>query len=1049
MDVEGERLEVLLRLARGERPVVVAAYEQAREVLADPVWLLERCMTLTVGQHVNLDSLAVSLLERGYVREPTIEARGQFAIRGGILDIFPPSDLAPWRIEFEGSEIFTIRRFHLQWDETAASPAPVTEATIPPARMFSPSAAELKEGLANLDRSRGREMVKPLRERMQEDPGGPGQDIFLPFFVPTASFLEYWSKDVVVVAEAPGAGRVRSGEDDLRVARLYAEHKKREDVLPTPEELFCSFDALGETLLKHRLVQTGRLKQTAWVDDEKAPHWTTIIKGTDPMRGNLELLVAEAQVLQKQGLALNVVSNSRGEEQRLKQLLAERAADLKSPDLLGYFEFHLGSLSEGFQYPACRLVIFTDQEIFNRHLGRPKSRRVKGGSYPTQAVSDVFELKSGDLAVHRDHGIARYQGVVKLAIDGGEKEFVCLVYAGDEKLYVPVDQLVEKYVGGEGSPRIHKLGTSAWEKAKQRVKESVTEMARQLLDIYATRQIQAAHAFAPDNTWMKDFENAFEYEETPDQVRAISEVKKDMESEKPMDRLVCGDVGYGKTEVAMRAAFKCVQDGLQVAVLVPTTLLADQHYATFKERMAAYPVRIEYLSRRKNPAEQKVILRDAAQGAVDILIGTHRILSEDVKFAKLGLMVVDEEQHFGVKHKEKMKKMRASVDVLTLTATPIPRTLYLSLSGIRDISVIETPPLNRLAIRTFVVEYSDEVVREAITREMARGGQVFFIHNRVQGIEIIAERIKRLVPEARVGVGHGQMSMAELEPVMERFMARSEDVLVATTIVESGLDFPNVNTILINRADAMGLSQLYQLRGRVGRSDRQAYAYLFYPLGGAITGVAEKRLTTLQEFTELGSGFKIAMRDLEIRGSGDVLGAEQSGQVQAVGFETYVQLLEEAVRELRGQKTENLSEVKISVPVDAFLPSDYVPDTILRLNIYKRISGAENAEQLSEIGRELENRYGKVPEPVLSLLDVAELKLLAREAGLEEVTVGPRTLQVKWRQWVKPKKDLVARLLEDPSRRVRFLPGDSTGMEMERPKTKLLASLKNILSELH
>ncbi len=1050
MDVEGERLEVLLRLAGGERPIVVTSVEQAREVIADPVWLLDRCLTLTVGQHVDMDKLAIGFLERGYVREPTIETRGQFAIRGGILDIFPPSDLSPWRIEFEGSEIVSIRRFHMQWDDSTPSPAPVNEATIPPARVFAPSAAEIKKGLADLERSKGRELVRPLRERLEEDPTGPGLEHYLPYFVPTSEFIEYWPGDTLVVVESPGAARVKAGEDDARTARLYAEHKKREQVLPSPEELFRSFEDLGVSLLKRRLIQTGRLKQTAWVDDETAAHWTTIIKGADPLRGNLELLVAEAQALLRVGMELHVVSNNRAEEQRLKEILAERAADLQSPDMLGRMEFHVGALSEGFQYPACRMAVFTDQEIFNRRLGRPKPRRVKGGVYSTQPISDLLELKAGDLAVHRDHGIARYQGVVKLGVDGGETEFVCLIYAGDEKLYVPMDQLrlVEKYVGGEGAPRIHRLGSSAWEKTKQRVKEAVTEMARQLLDIYASRQIQAAHAFPPDNSWQKDFEDAFPYEETPDQARAIKELKKDMESEKPMDRLVCGDVGYGKTEVAMRAAFKAVQDRTQVAVLVPTTLLADQHYATFKERMAAYPVRIEYLSRVKNPAEQKVILRDVAQGAVDILIGTHRILSEDVKFAKLGLLVVDEEQHFGVKHKEKMKAIRSTVDVLTLTATPIPRTLYLSLSGIRDISVIETPPLNRLAIRTYVMEYSEEVVREAIVREMARGGQVFFIHNRVQGIEAVAERIKRLVPEARVAVGHGQMSMDELEPVMERFMARSEDVLVATTIVESGLDFPNVNTILINRADAMGLSQLYQLRGRVGRSDRQAYAYLFYPLGGSITGNAEKRLTTLQEFTELGSGFKIAMRDLEIRGSGDVLGKEQSGQVQAVGFETYCSLLEEAVRELRGQRTEAPKEVKLAIPVDAYLPSEYVPDTIMRLNIYKRISGAEKEEDLQEIGRELANRYGPVPEPAQRLLEVAELKLLAGEIGLEEIAVGHRTLNFKWRLWVKPKRDLVDRLLADTKRRIRFIPGEQTGLELERPKTALLASIKNILSEL-
>jgi len=1052
MEEEGERLEVLWRLSQGEKPMIVAACEQVREILPAPAWMRARALSLNVGQHADLERLAAALVERGYTRENTVEGRGQFAVRGGILDVFPPSELAPWRIEFEGSEIATLRRFHLFPEEgPGPAAAPVREATLPPARLFAPAAEEVQAGLARLERERGRERVRGLREELARDPSGPGLEYYLAEFLPTAGLLDYLPADAVVVTESPGTARSRAEAGDERTARLFAERRGREPLLPPPEKLFLPFDDLEPRLARFAWIQTARLKQTAWPEPEDLPHFTTLVKGTQPLRGSLELLLKEAQALLQAGLELHLVSHNAAEEQRLRQLLAEQAANLQAPDLLGYFTFHRGQLAEGFQYPACGLVVFTDQEIFNRRLGRPQPRRIKGAWVPTQPVSDLLELKSGDLAVHRDHGIARYRGVVKLRVDGGEREFVCLAYAGEEKLYVPTDQLrlVEKYVGGgERSPRIHRLGSSAWERTKQRVRESVNELARQLLDVHASRQLHRGHAFAPDTHWQREFEDTFVYEETPDQARAIAEVKRDMESERPMDRLVCGDVGFGKTEVAMRAAFKTVQDGLQVAVLVPTTLLADQHAATFRERMAAYPVRIELLSRIKPPAEQRAILRDLAQGAVDIVIGTHRLLSQDAQFKRLGLVVVDEEQHFGVKHKEKLKKLRSTVDVLTLTATPIPRTLYLSLSGIRDISVIETPPLNRLAIRTFVQEYSDEVVREAIVRELARDGQVFFVHNRVQSIGPMAERIKRLVPEARVAVAHGQMNPEALEPVMERFLARSEDILVSTTIVESGLDLPNVNTILINRADALGMAQLYQLRGRVGRADRQAYAYLFYPFGGAVTGDAEKRLSTLQEFTELGSGFKIAMRDLEIRGSGDILGPEQSGQVAAVGFETYCSLLEEAVRELKGQRREGPPEVKVSVPVDAFLPSDYVPDTLVRLNLYKRIAGAVGEAELSELKRELENRYGPLPQPAQRLLQVADLKLAARAGGLELVQADGRRLRLQWHLWVKPPQPAVARLLADPARRAKWIPGERPVLEMLQPAGEILGALKMCLSEL-
>ncbi|MCK5218843.1 transcription-repair coupling factor [bacterium] len=1049
MELEGERLEVLMRLARGEKPVIVAAMEQAREILPDPVWLLERTITLARGQHWHLEKLAGELMERGYVRESMVETRGQFAVRGGILDIFPPAELAPWRVEFEGSEVASLRRFSLRPGEKAPARS-ADEAVISPARMYFPSATELTQGLAQLERQRGREVVRELRHVLEEDSSRPGIENYFPYFIPTAPLWEYFPQEMVVIVDSPGTAKEQAGQYNLRAQERYKEHRQREPLLLVPDKLYYDFEVLEKNFSGFALIETGRLKQTVWPEPEVLPEWSVVVKGTAPLQGNLDLLIQEARALFEQGLELHVISHNRAEEQRLRRLLAERASNLQVPDFLGRFEFHIGHLAEGFQYPAGALVIFTDQEIFSRHIGRPRLRRIKGQAYASQAVSDVLELKPGDLAIHRDHGLAHFQGIVKLGIDGGEHEFVRLAYAGEEKLYVPMDQLrlVEKYTGGERAPRINRLGSSAWERTKQKVKESVTIMARELLDIYAARQVHQAHAFAPDNQWQKEFEEAFPYDETPDQIRAIAEVKKDMERPKPMDRLICGDVGFGKTEVAMRAAFKAVQDGFQVAILVPTTILADQHFATFRERLAAYPLRVEVLMRFKSPQEQKIILRDMAQGAVDIVIGTHRLLGKDVKFRRLGLCVLDEEQHFGVGQKEKLKKIRSTVDVLTLTATPIPRTLYLSMSGIRDISVIETPPLNRLPIRTQVMEYSEPMIREAILRELSRQGQVFFIHNRVQTIWKMAERVKKMAPEARVAVAHGQMTKGELEPVMERFLARAEDILVSTTIVESGLDMPNVNTIIINRADALGMSQLYQLRGRVGRADRQAYAYLFYPLGGAATGDAEKRLTTLQEFTELGSGIKIAMRDLEIRGAGDVLGREQSGQVAAVGFETYCSMLEEAVGEMRGQGEEAPAEVRVAVPLDAYLPADYVPDAITRLNFYKRLAGAGTLKELQAVSQEIETRCGSLPEPAKNLLEVAELKIVARAAKISEIMAGERVIQIRWAENFQPPSNLVGKLLADRSWKIRFLPGEPAGLEMGRPSRDLLKNLKELISKL-
>ncbi|MFQ5895641.1 MAG: transcription-repair coupling factor, partial [Nitrospinota bacterium] len=630
------------------------------------------------------------------------------------------------------------------------------------------------------------------------------------------------------------------------------------------------------------------------------------------------------------------------------------------------------------------LVVLRERDIFFAEVG-------VGRRPPPRRVPDVFrDLRVGGLVVHTDYGVGRFVGVKPLEWEGGEDEFLTVDYAGGDRLYVPMDNLhlVQRYVGaGEGSPRLDRMGGAAWERAKRRVKESVRTIARELIELYARRQLTPGHAFAPDGGWEREFEEAFEFEETPHQAQAIREVIADMERPRPMDRLVCGDVGYGKTEVAMRASFRTVMGGRQVAVVVPTTLLAHQHWHTFRRRFAPYPVRVEMLSRFLSRKEQVAVLEGLERGTVDIAIGTHRLLQRDVRFADLGLFVVDEEHRFGVAHKEKLKRLRTEVDVLTLTATPIPRTLQLSFLGIRDLSVIETPPADRLAIRTYIARFNERTIREAIQRELERGGQVFFVHNRVRSLPALARYVGRLVPHARVAVAHGQMPERELEGVMERFVRGEVDVLLCTTIVESGLDIPAVNTLLVSRADALGLAQLYQLRGRVGRDRLQAHAYLLVPSASGLTEEARQRLQALEEFSELGAGFRLAARDLEIRGAGNILGHRQSGHIAAVGLGLYCQLMEEAVAELRGERPADRAETQVKLPPVGSLPRGYIPDTNQRLDVYRRAAAARSAQEAEELAREVEDRYGRAPEPVRRLFQAAEVRAMARAVGLKRLEV--------------------------------------------------------------
>ena len=911
-EAEAERALICRRLLAGEPLVVVATAAALALPLPPPAEFRDKTVTLTAGDRLDRELLVEALALAGYERVDTVGEVGQWAARGGIVDIFSPSQASPARVEFFGDEVESIRLFDPTSQRSTGSldqlvALPVEPSTRRDARLLSylPASAP-----AILD-----------APRLVDEPVADGE--------PTLSAL-IEGRQRVELSLVTGTARHRDGE--------------------------LALDAHAVTGYAGKFAQLG----------------------------------AEIERWRQEGFRVRLVAADARQGDQLRDILHEHHLEatiipsLEGDDGLAVV---VGECSSGFSIAALGLVVLTEHEIFGarrRSLRRPKYQR----GAPVNAFTD---LAVGDLVVHEDHGIGRYLGLKTMKVEDREADFLLLEYAEAGQLYLPVDRLdlISKYLGGEAAAaRLDRLGGASWQRVKESVRAALREMAEELLKLYAQRAVAEGHAFQRDTAWQREFEAAFRFEETPDQLRAIQDVKGDMEGERPMDRLVAGDVGYGKTEVALRAAFKTVADGRQVAVLAPTTVLAQQHWATFSDRFGPFPARVELLSRFRSPKEQKAVVEGLAQGAVDVVIGTHRLLSKDVVFKNLGLLVVDEEHRFGVAHKERMKQLHTSVDVVALTATPIPRTLYMSLSGVRDMSVIETPPIDRLPIDTVVRRFSKSVIKEALARELERGGQVFFVHNRIQSLPSMATLIRSLVPEARVLMAHGQMKERELEAAMVKFVTGQADVLVSTAIVESGLDIPASNTIIVNRADRFGLAQLYQLRGRVGRERQQAYCYLLVPADGRVDELAQKRLRVLQELTELGSGFKLALRDLEIRGAGNLLGAQQHGHIAAVGYDLYSKLLAEAVRELSGQRSAAAVDPLVSAPVEGFLPEEYVPEVNQRLALYKRLAGAADEATLADIGAELADRFGPLPREAAQLLDVVRLRQAARRVGVEKVEIG-------------------------------------------------------------
>jgi transcription-repair coupling factor (superfamily II helicase) len=969
--VEG-RFTVLSRLLSAGRGVYIAPHAALMQQVPPPKDLFNRIIRLTTGREIAIDTLSSWLVDNGFRREAAVQDVGIFSVRGGIVDIYPFMTDGPVRLEFFGDVIDSIREFDVFTQKSLSTRQAVD---IFPMKEYCLSGEDIERGLSAMEEAAAKHpgaeagLVKLSHQWKTLSDHDGIEWFFHHFSLPGASVLDYLAPETLVVWDDIIEPQRRFGE----CVQNYSRHLERvpEGFLPhvsPPEKLLIPAADVMAGLSLFSRVYIG----TAVIDPPAFFHACAMAEQPAfPQR--IEPLIEDLTAHNAAGDETIILCANEGHGRRLLELVDEACPFVK---------IYVGVLHRGFVDKENRRCIYTDVQLFNRQPVRPViHKKLKAG----QEIPSFDELSPGDFVVHIDHGIGRFIGIERVSLGEAERDCMIIMYHGNAKLSVPVEDFhkVQKYIGKESAvPALSTLGSGAWERVKARTRESLKEMAQELIELYAKRQYFEGIEFAKDTMWQKEFEDSFVYEETPDQARAIADVKKDMESKRPMDRLVCGDVGFGKTEVAMRAAFKAVMGGYQAAILAPTTILTAQHHATLTERMADFPVKIAMLSRFLSSKEQKEVLRKVTSGDIDIVVGTHRLLSKDIAFKNLGLLIIDEEQRFGVRHKERLKQYRYQVDVLSLTATPIPRTLHLSLIGARDLSIINTPPRNRLPIETHVLEYRDEILKTAVENELDRGGQVYVVHNRIQTLSSLRDRIEALVPKARVVCAHGQMAEADLERIMKEFVAGRFDVLVSTVIIENGLDIPNVNTIIVNRADTMGLSQLYQLRGRVGRSSEQAFAYLLTPAFREATEIALKRLRVLEQYTDLGSGFQIAMRDLEIRGAGAILGVRQHGFIAAVGFELYLRLLEEAVKDLRGEKpAPKKKEVAVDIALQAFIPTDYVSDGAARISIYQQLSGATTVENVADIEREIADRFGPMPASVCSLLLLMRIKVLARAAG--------------------------------------------------------------------
>ena len=1009
-----QRMEVFQAFMENQGITVVATFDAFMDALIPLEEMKKRVISLKLGDVVDFEQLKQDMIRLGYDREEQVEGPGQFAVRGGILDVYPLTEEVPIRVELWGDEVDSIRTFDV----------------------------ESQRSIENLEEL----LIYPASDFPDEESK-------------RVSFLDYFVRENTILFLDEPARLVERGVG-IEQEFVQAQANRMESGYEVSDEEMKLFSTKEIAEKMNRFYGIAFSTLDIKCKEFKAREvYNLQTKGVNPYNNSFEMLTRDLKRLKRTGYRVVLLSGSRTRAKRLAEDLRDyNLSSFYSEDLNrqvqgGEIMVTYGHVAEGYEYPMLKFMVISETDIF----GKTKKKK-KRKTYEGQKIQNFSELKIGDYVVHENHGLGIYQGIEKIEVDKVAKDYMKISYAAGGNLYIPATQLdlIQKYASADAKkPKLNRLGGQEWHRTKTRVRGAVREIAKDLVELYATRQQQEGFVYGEDTVWQKEFEEMFPFEETEDQLLAIEETKRDMESRKIMDRLICGDVGYGKTEIAIRAAFKAVQEDKQVVYLCPTTILAQQHYNTFMQRMKEFPVRVDLMCRFRTAGQQKKTIEDTKRGLVDIVIGTHRVLSDDLQFKDLGLLIIDEEQRFGVQHKEKIKKLKENVDVLTLTATPIPRTLHMSLIGIRDMSVLEEAPVDRMPIQTYVMEYNDEMVREAIQRELSRGGQVYYVYNKVKDIDEITARIQKLVPEANVAYAHGQMREHKLENIMLDFINGEIDVLVSTTIIETGLDISNANTMIIHDADQLGLSQMYQLRGRVGRSNRMAYAFLLYRRDKLLREVAEKRLAAIREFTDLGSGFKIAMRDLEIRGAGNLLGAEQHGHMEAVGYDLYCKMLNEAVKHLKGELSEESYTTTVDLNVDAFIPASYIPNEYQKLDIYKRIASIENENEMEDMLEELIDRFGDVPKKVQQLLNVALLKALAHSAYVEAVEQKGERVKFVMYEKAKVKVEKIPELLEKYKGDLQFTVDTNPyftylkkGKSKKEKSEDILELVKNVLIDI-
>ncbi len=1072
MDITSARLKVIEALRTKNNIIVIIPIEALLNPLSPKETWEAYIRKVSVGDTIDIGNLGNYLIQIGYERVSRVEGMGQFAIRGGIIDIYTPIAEEPYRIELWDDEVDSIRSFNVQTQRSVVKIdsfciVPNQEIIFPPELLkqaIPEIQAELKNVVTKLITEGRKESAETIKNQVKEaiehiknNISPKGLELYIPYTdTKVVSILDYINKETILYIDEPAKVKEKCMLTLLEYEESMKDRLEYGHILPKQIELTFNYDDIIRKIsgYTHLLMMNF---EKHFEDIQEAYTLSLSVYENTAFYKSIDLLEKDISAWKKARKKVVILSGAKAKAERLYNELEERKIVTSYADKLpehieqGQVVITKGSLQKGFMYEDIGFYIIADKDLFGKDKKSKKPKR----KYQGTKIESFLELNPGDYVVHELHGIGVFKGIEQIVLEGISRDNLKIEYADNSTLYVNINQMdmVQKYIGAEGkTPKLNKIGGTEWKKSKAKVKSAIKDIARDLIMLYGERQHTRGFVYEPDTLWQKEFEDMFLYEETSDQLEAIEDVKGDMESTKVMDRLICGDVGYGKTEVAIRAAFKAVQNNKQVAYLVPTTILAQQHYNRFAERMINYPINVELLSRFRTAKQIKETLQKLGKGQVDIIIGTHRLLSKDVKFKDLGLVIIDEEQRFGVTHKERLKQLRTQVDVMTLTATPIPRTLHMSLIGIRDMSVLEEAPLERKPVQTYVIEYSEDFIKDAMNRELARGGQVYFLHNQVKDIEEQSHRIQKLVPHAKVAFAHGQMNERELEKIMIAFIEGEIDVLVCTTIVETGLDISNVNTIIINNADQMGLSQLYQLRGRVGRSNRIGYAYLMYQKNKVLREIAEKRLQAIKQFTELGAGFKIAMRDLEIRGAGNLLGAQQHGHMETIGYDLYCKMLAQVVSEERGEIVEEDFETAIEIKIDAYISKAYIPDEMQKLDIYKKIASIQSERDYFDIQEEIEDRYGTIPYMVQNLLDIALIKALAHAVYIALVAENGRIVIFKFKSDANLNIERLPEVLEAYPRILKFSGGKESVIKADLtsvPKKEILAYIKNILQAIN